>query len=571
MPISWSINLVILSVLIAMFGSFTALSHAERMRESKGYQATVWMVAGGITLGMAIWSMHFIGMLAFHLPIPLGYDTRLTFISILPAIAAALLGFHLLKSPKLQISKIIVGGFFMGIGITAMHYTGMAALKMQPAISYSPAIFGLSIVIAITAAIGALLIVYGGEKTSLHPLMQHMIGAVIMGFAIAGMHYTAMAGAEFVPGSICSVGALKIEPNLLALIITSGCFLLFSGGSFANLLDRHMALDYMREAHAQLEAQQAELRIAASAFEVQEGILVTDADNVILRINTSFTKLTVFNPEDVLGKTTKILISERHAELFYKDILKSLKHKKSWIGEVWSKRKDGEINPYRLTITAVNNPHGYVTNYVAAISDISEFKKAQESILQLAFHDPLTHLPNRRLLQDRLQQAMVGSMRNRHQGAVMFIDLDHFKTLNDSLGHDYGDMLLIEVANRLKNSVREGDTVTRLGGDEFVVMLEDLSEDAKEATLKVKSVANKIIKIINEAYSLQGYSYHISCSIGICLFSGNTLSVDKLLKQADAAMYKAKKSGRNALRFYSPSMEKSMGNTLDSKSAYISN
>lgn len=556
MPISWSINLVVLSVLIAMFGSFTALSHAERMRESKGYQATVWMVAGGVTLGMAIWSMHFIGMLAFHLPIPLGYDIRLTFISILPAIAAALLGFYLLRSPKLQISKIVFGGFLMGIGITAMHYTGMAALKMLPEISYNPAIFALSIVIAITAAIGALLIVYGGEKTSLHPLIQHMVGAVIMGFAIAGMHYTAMAGAEFAPGSICSVGALKIEPNLLALIITSGCFLLFSGGSFANLLDRHMALDYMREAHAQLEAQQAELRIAASAFEVQEGILVTDANNVILRINKSFTQLTGYNSEEVIGKTTKILISKQHNARFYRDILEALQQEKSWVGEVWSKRKDGVTNPYRLTITAVSNPHGDITNYVAAISDISEFKKAQENILQLAFHDSLTKLPNRRLLQDRMQQAMAGSTRNHHHGAIMFIDLDHFKTLNDTLGHDFGDMLLIEVANRLRQCVREGDTVTRLGGDEFVVMLEGLSIDSKLAVSKAKSVGKKIIQVINQPYSLQDHSYQIGCSIGICMFCGNELSVDDLLKQADMAMYKSKKSGRNALRLFSPSMTK---------------
>ena len=154
MPISWNGSLVVLSVLIAMFGSFTALSHAERMRESTGRQARAWMLAGGVTLGMAVWSMHFIGMLAFHLPIPLAYDTELTFISALPAIAAALLGFHLLRSPELQFRKVLVGGFFMGLGITAMHYTGMAALKMQPAIRYDPTTFVLSVVIAITAAIG---------------------------------------------------------------------------------------------------------------------------------------------------------------------------------------------------------------------------------------------------------------------------------------------------------------------------------------------------------------------------------------------------------------------------------
>lgn len=541
-----------------MFGSFTALSHAERMRESRGRQAKAWMVAGGLTLGVAVWSMHFIGMLAFHLPVPIAYDSRLTFFSVLPAIAAALLGFHLLRSQKLQLDKVVIGGFFMGLGITVMHYTGMAALKMQPAISYNPTIFILSVIIAITAAIGALLIVYAGEKTGLHPLIQHLLGAVIMGCAIAGMHYTAMAGAIFAPGSICSVGGLQIEPNLLALIVTSGCFLLFSGGGFANSLDRHMALDDLRLTHSQLEAHQKELRIAASAFEVQEGVIITDANNVILRVNKSFTKLTGYRSEEVLGKTTAILVSERHDGLFYQEILKALQHEQSWVGEVWSKRKDGVINPYHLTITAVSNPAGQVTNFVAAITDIREFKEAQEKILQLAFQDPLTQLPNRRLLQDRLQQAIAGSLRNHRYGAVMFIDLDHFKALNDTLGHNFGDMLLVEVAYRLQDCVREGDTVTRLGGDEFVVMLVDLSEDAKLAITQAKTVGKKIGAVINQPYFLQDTEYRISSSIGVSMFCGNATSIDDLLKQADMAMYKAKNSGRNALRFFHPSMKKNV-------------
>lgn len=195
-----------------MFGSFTALSHAERMRESTGYQAIAWMVAGDVTLGMAVWSMHFIGMLAFQLPTPIAYDRLLTFLSVLPAIAAALLGFYLLRSPKLQLKKIVIGGFFMGIGITVMHYTGMAALKMQPAITYDLTIFILSVIIAITAAIGALLIVYGGEKTGWHPLAQHLLGALIMGFAIAGMHYTAMAVAISHLGASARLAVYKSNP-----------------------------------------------------------------------------------------------------------------------------------------------------------------------------------------------------------------------------------------------------------------------------------------------------------------------------------------------------------------------
>jgi diguanylate cyclase (GGDEF)-like protein len=233
-----------------------------------------------------------------------------------------------------------------------------------------------------------------------------------------------------------------------------------------------------------------------------------------------------------------------------------LKKDKSWLGEVWSKRKDNSINPYRVTITAVADDDGTITNFVAAISDIREFKEAQESILQLAFHDPLTQLPNRRLLQDRLRQAIANSVRSRCHGAVIFIDLDHFKTLNDTLGHNFGDMLLIEVAHRLQDCVREGDTVTRLGGDEFVVMLEGLNGDAKQAAILAKNIGKKIRAKINLPYFLQENEYAMSSSIGITLFCGHTHTVDELLEQADLAMYRAKTAGRNTLRVFKPLMRK---------------
>ncbi|RJG25865.1 response regulator [Massilia cavernae] len=274
MPIIWNGYLVALSVLIAMFGSFSALSHTEHMRESTGRAGIIWMTAGAVTLAVAIWSMHFIGMLAFHLPIPIAYDIQLTVLSIFPAIAATLFGFYLLQNRAVRFGRIAVAGTFMGLGVAAMHYTGMAALKIQPAISYDPLIFALSIVIAIVAAIGALLIVFVGDRTGLSSLKQQTFGAVIMGIAIAGMHYTAMHGASFAPGSICAVGGRSAEPTLLALMVTSVVLVLFSGGSLASLIDRRIALDRLRAAHAKLKAHgkllsrtHDELQIAKEAAE----------------------------------------------------------------------------------------------------------------------------------------------------------------------------------------------------------------------------------------------------------------------------------------------------------------
>lgn len=218
-----------------------------------------------------------------------------------------------------------------------------------------------------------------------------------------------------------------------------------------------------------------QLRIAAVAFETHEAILITDAKANIIRTNRAFTEITGYRPNEVLGKNPRILSSGRHDKVFYAAMWQQLLTTGSWTGEVWDKRKSGEIYPKWLTITAVKNNAGEAVEYVGIFSDITVRKKAEDEIHKLAFYDSLTGLPNRRLLNDRLQQIMASSGRTGRQGALLFLDLDNFKTLNDTLGHDIGDLLLQQVAKRLTICIREGDTVARLGGDEFVIVLENLS------------------------------------------------------------------------------------------------
>jgi diguanylate cyclase (GGDEF)-like protein len=225
-----------------------------------------------------------------------------------------------------------------------------------------------------------------------------------------------------------------------------------------------------------------------------------------------------------------------------------------WEGEIWNRRKNGEIYPEFLTITAVKDLNGILTNYVATFTDITTSKLAADEIKNLAFYDPLTHLPNRRLLLDRLEHALSSSNREERDGALLFLDLDHFKILNDTLGHGIGDLLLKQVADRLTACVRENDTVARLGGDEFVVMLENLSNNLYEAALQAKSIGEKILISISQTYQLGSHEYRNSISIGIALFS-QIQSGDELLKHADIAMYQAKKGGRNTLRFFDPQMQ----------------
>ena len=298
-----------------------------------------------------------------------------------------------------------------------------------------------------------------------------------------------------------------------------------------------------------------QLRIAATAFEAQEGIVITDAHKVILRVNRAFTEITGYSSEDVARKTPSMLQSGRHDAAFFRAMWDRIASEGSWQGEIWNRRKNGEIFPEWLNITAVKRDHGEITHYVGTLIDITERKAAENKIEYLAFYDPLTQLPNRRLFLDRLQHALAGCGRNRRKGALLFIDLDNFKILNETSGHDVGDRLLVEVARRLAACVRSGDTVARLGGDEFVVLLENLSENAQEAAAQAKAAGEKILAALARPYTIAGRVRHSTPSIGVTLFADAGDSLDELLKQADIAMYQAKSAGRNTLRFFDPVMQ----------------
>ncbi len=303
------------------------------------------------------------------------------------------------------------------------------------------------------------------------------------------------------------------------------------------------------------EQSQSDLRVAATTFDSQEGKAVTDANRVYIKVNQAFTRITGYTPEEAVGQTTLLLNSGLHDEDFYEQMRLSLERDGGWQGEIWHRRKNGEIYPEWLTVTAVRDEHGAATNFVASFSDISERKAAEMEIESLAYYDPLTHLPNRRLLMDRLKQAVAGSERSQRQGALLLIDLDNFKTLNDTHGHDKGDMLLKQVAQRLNNCIRDEDTVARLGGDEFVVMVRDLSESRAEAAQQAEAVGEKVLLALSEPYLLPGVEQHSSASVGITLFCGTRDGSDELFKRADLALYQAKAAGRNALRFFEPEMQ----------------
>ena len=301
---------------------------------------------------------------------------------------------------------------------------------------------------------------------------------------------------------------------------------------------------------------QDELLIAATAFESQEGIFVTDAHQVILRVNRAFTEITGYAAVEAIGvRPDTLLSSSRHDDAYIQELWRSVALSGSWHGELWVRRKDGPIHPQWLTITPVKNADGTVVNYVGTLVDITERKAAEDEIKSLAFYDPLTQLPNRRLLLDRLQQAVAARARSGVEGALLFIDLDHFKNINDARGHAVGDRLLQLVAQRLQTLFRAEDTVARIGGDEFVVLIPELAPQAGDGARLAMRIAEKVRDELRRSIEIDGKSYRCGASIGVTLIDKAAQTTSDLLREADTAMYRAKEAGRNQVAFFEPSMQ----------------
>lgn len=307
-------------------------------------------------------------------------------------------------------------------------------------------------------------------------------------------------------------------------------------------------LDLERQRHLDI----VQLERAAKVFEYsKEAIFVTDSDNRIISVNGSFTEITGYQADEVMGKDPEILSSGRHDAGYYALMWNSLDQHGSWQGEIWNRRKNGEIYPEDLTIISVKDEHEVPVNYIAIFSDTSDRKIAEDRIRQLAHYDTLTGLPNRLLFNDRLQQAIAGAQRNQTKLALLFLDLDRFKQINDTLGHDAGDQLLKMVAERLLTCVREQDTVSRLGGDEFIALL----PGADEAGAVI--IARKMMQSITQAYLIGDHELRISTSIGLAIYPDHAHDADALIKNADVAMYRAKAGGRNQHLLFDASMNAS--------------
>jgi diguanylate cyclase len=437
MQSSYNLWLVVISFVVATLASYTALDLTGRIFVLASPRLRhVWRLGGAAALGVGIWSMHFIAMLAFSLPIPLGYDFATTAASLGLAIAASYLALHITTREKLTATRLLAGGAVMGCGIAGMHYVGMAAMQMTPGIVYQPAWFAGSLAIAIGASSAALWLAHVlSDDDARHVVRKRLAAALVMGVAISGMHYAGMAAAGFPPGAVCGA-ANGVNTTWLATSV----------------------------------------------------ILFTFAILIVTLILSRFDARTTF------------------------------------------------------LVGAVSNLNG--------------------QIVRLATLDSLTGLPNRATLTERIEHAIHRAQRQRSLCAVLFMDLDGFKTINDSLGHSAGDQVLTAFAQRLLLCVRASDTVARLGGDEFVVLAEDLGsrEDAG-------ALAEGVLERMRMGMWTDSQPLQVMPSIGIALFPHDGDTVDSLLKNADAAMYEAKRAGRSTYRFFERSMNEAAMRTLQIQNA----
>ncbi len=302
----------------------------------------------------------------------------------------------------------------------------------------------------------------------------------------------------------------------------------------------------IKENISQQRSDEKNLRLASAVFEIAaEGIMVTDTDNHIQLVNQAFSKITGYSNDEALGKSPAFLKSGRHKAEFYQEMFATLEQTNTWNGEIWNRRKNGEIYPQWLSISTMRDSEGYKEGYVSLFSDITKRKKDEEYILHQANYDPLTGLANRNLFSDRFSHALKQVERNKHQVALLFIDLDRFKNINDTLGHLLGDQLLKQASKRLQACLRKSDTVARLGGDEFSVILPDIMD-----VQSINSTVEKILSAIAKPFKLDGHDAFISASIGITIYPDDADSVQELIRNADSAMYKAKDKGRNGFHFF---------------------
>lgn len=537
--------LVLLSYLIAVTASYSALDLAGRISITKGIRRMLWLILGATSMGLGIWSMHFVGMLAMSLPIPISYDMEYVVLSVVFAIFVSSIALLTVTRRTMGIKELVASGVLMAAGISGMHYVGMAAMIIG--IVYDRLLVLLSIGIAATASALALwLLFYFRKDQSRHAVWYKLGSALIMGAGIAGMHYTGMYAAHFHLGDNMNYrSGLEIEPNKLGYMITIATLFLLGMTVFGVFITKRLSQkDSVIQEHAGW--------YRSLYHNNADGIISVDTYGLIMSVNPAVSR--------IIGVPAEGYIHQ-HVSAFQINVTEELrtltKERYYQSFDIDSRSYDTTIvhpDGTKVELNVVNIPveiEGVVVGNHIIARDVTEEKLAKGQIEHLAYHDELTGLPNRRLLNELLAKAITDNECSAVEFAVLALDIDRFKMINDSLGHTYGDLFLQAVSDRILACVDGVDAVvSRLGGDEFIIICR-ISMDGTVCA----ALADRIVEAMRQPFSLKDNDFYISTSIGIALFPQDSKDPVELIKQADAAMYEVKKNGKNGYQFYTSDLD----------------
>ncbi|MGI2328281.1 EAL domain-containing protein [Planococcus sp. YIM B11945] len=536
----YNLPLILLSIIVAVFSSFVALDISSRLAAAKGANRTRWIVSGAVVMGVGIWAMHFIAMLAFHFSIKVTYNLPVVLLSILPALISCGIAFYLISRQAVSKLRLVLGAVFIGTGIISMHYLGMEAMEMETAISYSPILWLLSAMIAfVTSLVALYLLIQLREFSGFQ--WRKLGSAILMGIAVSGMHYTGMAAAIFEPvHSHGHTAASSTDNVLMGYAIGLGVLVLLVVIYSSIRADRRL----------QSQSDESERKFQSVIESATDAIIVADKEGAILQWNQGAQNIFGYSSDEVLGMDVDLIVPDRYKEAHRKGINHYYSEKPSNVlgktVELSGRRKDGSEFPLEMSLGSWETEKGAF--FSSIIRDITERKNSEEKISSLVYLDPLTGLPNRRLFTDRLASALDQAKAAGQIFAILNIDLDHFKMINDTFGHHIGDQLLKEVASRLEGCAAKSDTVSRFGGDEFVLLLPNTDYG------KAADCAKSILQVLNEPFSFMKEGMFITPSIGISMYPSDGEDQEMLMKNADIAMYRVKEEGKNNFQFFTQEM-----------------
>jgi len=560
---SFNYWLVVLSLVFAIGASFVALNLAVHIQTVYSRFSSYWLIGGGISMGLGIWSMHFVGMLAFHLPIPVAYDITLTLLSLVFAIVASILALATISKGLSSGKYLYLSTFLMGTGVAAMHYTGMEALDIFPAIQYRLSLVIISLIIAYTASFAALKLSFMmSEEANTFFSMRRLYASLVMGVGIAAMHYTGMFAAIFQAGAVCRALPDGIDVGVMSILIVLGVIIILLSTFLLLIFDIKLG----EKDHQLLETlatHNKELTSYMQAIDEHAIVSVADSAGRIIQVNEKFCEISGYKREELLGQDHHIVNSGFHTKKFFIDLWTTISSGKKWHGEICNSGKNGVLYWVDSAIVPVLGSDGKIDRYVSVRINITERRRQAQEINQaylelaeankqlqhLSRVDGLTQIANRRCFDESF---LIEVNKQSHAVApitLILCDIDCFKNYNDTYGHVAGDVCLQRVAQSINSCfTRADDVVARYGGEEFAVILTGidievaftLADRMRENVekLKLEHSASTVVKVV-------------TISVGVTsLIPNKDTSVSTIIEQADKALYMAKEKGRNNVQYF---------------------